>query len=223
MCKIPWNCDSFLPLCCRVDFWRFKNHVLSPGTNAPIHQFSEYLPEKWELRSWYSCRRRDNLLLRLKGCWMVRSGHFRRLILGESWDFWRWLFTGRHGQVPSGGRKRREMVGIVDLDIGKARWVVWFMFLWIFVVSDCLMRFHPSDHLLDSVLSFTSAMTCRTGSTGWIGKYRYTYLLCTPGKLNRRCWPYNDQFSDHKLTYSSFSLSGLVDWCWRPVRKWAIS
>ena len=223
ICKIRWNSGAFLPLRCLVDLWRFQSHVLPTGTNAPIHHFLKYLPQTSDLISWYSCRRWSTFFLWLKGCWTVRSGHFRSRFLWDSLDFWRWLFTGRHGQVPSGGRKRREMVGIVDLGIGKARWVVWFMFLWTFVMSDRLIYFHHSEYLLDSVLSFTSEMTCRTGSTGWIGEYRYTYLLCTPGKLNGRCWPYNNQFSDHKLTYSSFSLSGLVDWYWRPVWKGAIS
>ena len=223
MCKIRWNSDDFLPLCCIVDLWCFRNHVLPPGTHTPIHQFSEYLPQKSDLSSWYSYRYRDNSLLWLKGCWTVRYGHFRGWVLWDSLDFWHRLFMGRHVQVPSCGRKRRETVEIVDLDIGKTLCAVWFVCLRIFVVSDRLIRSHPSDHLFDSILSFTSAMCCRTGLTGWIVDYRYTYLLCTPGKLNRRCWPYNDQFSDHKLTYSRFSLSGLVDWCWRPVRKRAIS
>ena len=202
MCKIRWNSNAFLPLCCLVDLWRFQNHVLPRGTHTPIHQFSEYLPEKWDLRSWYSCRCRDNLLLPLKGCWTDHSGHFRSTLLWDSWHFWRLLFTGRHGQVPSGGRRRRETFEIIDLGIGTAFCGVWFMWFYIFIVTDRLIRFHPSIYLLDSILSFTSAMTCTTGSTGWIGEYCYTYLLCNPGKLNRRCWPYNDPFSDHKLTYS---------------------
>ena len=154
MCKIPWNSDAFLPLCCLVDLWRYQTHVLPPGTHTPIHQFSEYLPEKWDLTSWYSCRRRENLLLRLKGCWMVRSGHFRRLVLWDSLDFWRRLYTGRHGPVPSGGRKRPEMVEIVDLDIAEVPCGVWFIRLYIFIVAGRLFLFSAHRQTLGLISFF---------------------------------------------------------------------
>ena len=141
MCKIRWNSDDFLPLCCLVDLWHFPNHVLPPGTHPPIHQFSEYLPQNWNLRSWYSCRRRDNLLLRLKGSKLVQSGHVRCLLFWNTSVLVRRPFTRQDGQVPSGGRKRREMVENVDIGIGKARCTVWFAYLRIFSVSDHLVLF----------------------------------------------------------------------------------
>ena len=224
MCKIPWYCDAFLPLlvpCRIVTLPKTCSSSENQYTNSSVlgisiwkarFSFFTYLSTRW-----YFAFPAEGVLT------TVRSGHFRSWVLWDSWDFWRSLFTGRHGQVPSRGRKRRETVDIVDLDIGKARWVVYFMFLWIFVVSDRLIRFHPSDCLLFSILSFTSAMTYRTWCARWIWLYRCTYLLYVPGKSNRRCWPYSNQFSDHKLTYSWFSLSGLDDSCLRPRRKRAIS
>ena len=153
MCKIHWNSEAFLPICCLVDFRQFQNHVLPPGTHTPFHQFSEYLPQNWNLRSWYSCRRRDNLLLRLMGCKLCQSGHVHCLLFWNTSVLVRRPITGKDGQVPSGGRKRRGMVENVDIGIVTARWTVWFAYFWIFSVSDHLVLF-MAQRLTDGFISF---------------------------------------------------------------------
>ena len=135
MCKIRWNYDAFVPLCCLVDLWRFQKRLLPSGTNAPIHQFSKSQPEKWDLTSLHTCRRWDNCFLRLKGCWVGRSGHVRCFAPWDSLDFWRWLLTGSHGLLPSGHRKRRKTDELIGLRIGKALCVVYFVFWCEYIVS----------------------------------------------------------------------------------------
>ena len=75
---VPYRCVTLPKPCC------------SSWNPTPIHQFSEHLPGKWDLTSWFSFQRFDNLLLRLKACWVGRSGHVPCLIPDDSVDVGVW-------------------------------------------------------------------------------------------------------------------------------------
>ena len=154
MCKIPWNCHAFLPLCGLIELSRFEKYILLRKNNTPIHQFSRYLHEKRDLTSLFSCQRFDNLLFRLKGCLVGRSGHFRCSGLGDSLDFWSWPLTGRHGRLPYACAKLRGTVEIVDPDKGKTYCHVRFMIFHMLMMYAHLILFSATPKACEFDVSF---------------------------------------------------------------------
>ena len=223
ICKVRWYCDAFLPLRCCDELWCFGKSILLREINTPIHQFWIYCSEKRDLTSLHSCRCRKNLLSRLKGCWRPVFRHIQSLGLGDSLEFWSWPLTGRHGWLSSSHMERWEMSGTVDLDVGKARCHLRFLFLYISIVPDQLILF-SADRLTVGSVSLIPAprTTRRMGSRSGNPKQLHTDLLYTSGKLNKRYWVYKDWFLLHKLTYSPFRFSGLSEGGCRPGRRQAI-
>ena len=146
MCKIRWNSDAFLPLCCLVDLWRCQKLVLPQKTNTPMHQFWKYLPEKWDLSEWYSCRCRDNLLFPLKGFGLVFLDVFHVWPLTIPPTFLYSLLGRWYRRLHSAGAKLRGTVEIVDIDIDKTFCYFRFMILHMLVMYADLILFSATPN-----------------------------------------------------------------------------
>ena len=83
MCKILWNCDAFLPLCCLVKLSRFEKSILLSEINTPIHHCSKYRSVKGDISYSYSCRSEH----KLHSQWRVLGGSFWTCSVFDNWRF----------------------------------------------------------------------------------------------------------------------------------------